>query len=38
MNNENYTVSRKTKLPKDFFTASMFGTVMGYSIWSQQRN
>ncbi len=29
MNNNNDTVSGKTKLPKEFFTASMFGTLMG---------
>ncbi len=29
MSNNNGTVSGKTKLPKDFFTTSMFGTLMG---------
>jgi hypothetical protein len=29
MNNKDDTASGKTKLPKDFFTASMFGTLMG---------
>ena len=32
MSNNNDTVSGKTKLPKDFFTASMFGTLMGSVI------
>jgi hypothetical protein len=29
MNGDDDTISGKTKLPKDFFTASMFGTLMG---------
>ena len=29
MSNNNDTFSGKTKLPKEFFTASMFGTLMG---------
>jgi len=32
MNNENDTVSGKTKLPKEFFTASTFGTLMGCAM------